>query len=290
MPICCRPVVEVFIHVLDLLEAVGLNPHVGHGDHAVIKKIWQKSHPQSFDFATKQFGHRSKPQPYSQHDAQDVAEPIYVLTGNSRAEHLAMADQLKVKRRADLVIQAVDALHKKIADLDITDHQARALSGDIRSLYQQEHGKYNKPQSIEMFKLVAQDPDFWPDACTQGLTAAQQGFHTAVPFEKPASLVSTFPIDSPNTDCNIRLHMSGTPDLRWESGVMKLKNRMYAEEGMEDKWRRGDHAESCLHHILSGVHPTWGHAPYRPVIFFVLLSCPVLLLALPASPCVLLAI
>lgn len=282
VPNCCRPMVEVFIHVLDLLEAVGQNPHIGRGDHTVIKKIWQKSHPQSFDFATKQFGRRSKQQPYSQHDAQGIAESVYALTGKSKAQHLARADQLKVTRRADLVIQEVDALHKLIANLSLAENHARALSDDIRSLYQREHGKYNKPQSIEVFKLVAQHPDFWPDACTQGLNAAQQGFQAEAQSKQPAELVRDFAMDSPNTTCDIRLCVSGTPDFRWESGVVKLKNRMYAEEDMLDKWREGDHAESCLYHILSTIHPTWGQAPYRSTLFFKLFcasrSCPTILL------------
>ena len=47
------------------------------------------------------------------------------------------------------------------------------------------------------------------------------------------------------------------------AGVVKLKNRMYAEDDMEDRWRLGDHAESCLYHILSAAYPNLNQAKYR---------------------------
>jgi len=77
---------------------------------------------------------------------------------------VARANELKLARRADLVINEVDALHNQIANLSLQDHEPdprrratlrSALRDDIRSLYQIQHGSYNKPQSIEVFQLVA---------------------------------------------------------------------------------------------------------------------------------------
>ena len=70
--ICCRPPVPVFIEVLDLLTASGQNPHAT--PYTVIKKIWEACHPESFAFASKHW--ESKPQPYSQHNARELAEPV----------------------------------------------------------------------------------------------------------------------------------------------------------------------------------------------------------------------
>jgi len=261
--------VPVFIDVLDLLKATGQNPHVT--PYTVIKKVWERSHPESFAFASKRWG--SKPQPYSQHLAQTLAEPVYPLTGKSKAEHVARANELKLARRADLVINEVDALHNQIANLSLQDHEPdprrratlrSALRDDIRSLYQIQHGSYNKPQSIEVFQLVAQHPGFWPDADTQDIITAQQV------FQPPAVLKRDFSINSPSTRSSISLHVSGSPDFTWPSGVVKMKNRMYAEDDMIDKWRLGDHAESCLYHILSAAHPNLRQAKYRWAIFPVL--------------------
>ena len=252
----------VFIDVLDLLKATGQNPHVT--PYTVIKKVWERCHPESFAFANKQWG--SKPQPYSSHLAETLAEPVYPLTGKSKAAHVARANELKLARRADLVINEVDALHKQIASLSLKDHEPdpqkhvtlrRALHDAVRSLYQIQHGSYNKPQSMEVFQLVAQHLEFWPDADTQNIRTAQQ-----VP-QPPAVLKRDFSISSPNTMSSISLHVSGSPDFTWPSGVVKLKNRMYAEDDMLDKWRLGDHAESCLYHILSAAYPTLCQAKYR---------------------------
>lgn len=243
----------MFINVLDLLKASGQNPHVN--PYTVIKAIWQQSHPVSYAFAEEEWGEHSKPQPYSQHYSQERAEPFYPMTGKSKQEHLERANSLKLTRRADLVINEVDALHKLIAQLSLNDADRRALHDDIRSLYQVQHGKYNKQQSIKVFRMVAHHQGFWPDTDTQGIDDEQN--------QLPAVLKRDFAIDSPRTSSNISLHVTGSPDFLWSSGVVKLKNRMYAEDDMKDKWRLGDHAESCLYHILSATDPNLDSAKYR---------------------------
>ena len=177
------------------------------------------------------------------------------MTGKSKQQHLERANELKLTRRADLVINEVDTLHRLIAHLSLEDADRSALHDDIRSLYQIQHGKYNKPQSIEVFRFVAQHQGFWPDTDTQGIDAEQ--------IQLPSVLKRDFPIDSPMTSSNISLHVTGAPDFMWPAGVVKLKNRMYAEDDMEDRWRHGDHAESCLYHILSAAYPNLNHAKYR---------------------------
>ncbi|KAL0040555.1 hypothetical protein WJX77_010680 [Trebouxia sp. C0004] len=132
-----------------------------------------------------------------------------------------------------------------------------ALSCYISSLYQTPYHSCNKLQSIEVFQLVAQHPGFWPDADTQDIRTAQQV------FQPPAVLKRNFAISSPNTRSGISVHVSGSPDFIWPSGVVKLKNRMYAEEYTDNRWRLGDHAEACLDHILSTSHLSLHQAKYR---------------------------
>ena len=239
--------------MLDLLIASGKNPYVT--SYTVIKKIWEKSHPESFAFASQDSARHVKPQRYSPHDARGWAEPLYLMTGKSRQEHLQRADELKLTRRADTVSDEVDMLHRQIAQLSLQEVDRTALLDDIRSLYFRKSGGYNKSQSIEVFKLVAQHQAFWPDTDTQHINAEQK--------QVPGVLKRDIPIDNPKSSTSISLHVTGTPDFMWPSGVVKLKNRMHVEDRMLDKWRYGDHAESSLYHILSLAYPNLKHANYR---------------------------
>ena len=125
------------------------------------------------------------------------------MTGKSKQEHRERANELKLTRRADLVIDQVDTLHRLIAQLSLEDADRSALHDDICSLCQIQHGKYNKPQSVEVFKSVVQHQWFWPDTDTQGIDAKQ--------IQLPAVLKRDFPIDSPMTSSSISLHVTGNP-------------------------------------------------------------------------------
>ncbi|KAL3146589.1 hypothetical protein ABBQ32_000826 [Trebouxia sp. C0010 RCD-2024] len=146
------PPVPILLDVVDRLRASGQNPHVT--PDTVIEKFWAESHPESHEFASKRWG--SKPQPYSQHNAQDLAEPLYPLAGKSRQQHLEWADELKLTQRADVMISEVHMLHQQIAQLSLQETDRSAFRDDIRLLYQDQHVSYNKEQSIDVFKLAAQ--------------------------------------------------------------------------------------------------------------------------------------
>ena len=66
---------------------------------------------------------------------------------------------------------------------------------------------------------------------------------------------------------NINLLVKGSPDYIWSHGLVKLKNRMYAEAAMDNKYRTGDHAESCIYHVLAQVYPKFAYAKrYTPYV------------------------
>jgi len=244
--------------VLDLLKATGCNPHFL--PHTVIADVWESCRPETFHAANESFSAKQKEQPYSQHLAEEIAAPLYPVNGLTRQQHIAEAKLLMVAARADAVTDAVHKLHlfinqkMEIAQFEpVPQHRVRlrmALCDDIRSIYQRHFGEYNKPGSIEVFKQVASGPLFWEPEPVLASPSSNM-------------LMREFTFEG----SNITLLVKGSPDYIWSHGLVKLKNRMYAEAAMDNKYRTGDHAESCIYHVLAQVYPKFAYAKrYTPYV------------------------
>ncbi|KAL0046231.1 hypothetical protein WJX82_006361 [Trebouxia sp. C0006] len=246
-----RPQICITINVLDLLKATGCNPHFL--PHTVIADVWESCRPETFHAANESFSAKQKEQPYSQHLAEEIAAPLYPVNGLTRQQHIAEAKLLMVAARADAVTDAVHKLHlfinqkMEIAQFELVpQHRVRlrmALCDDIRSIYQRHFGEYNKPGSIEVFKQVASGPLFWEPEPVLASPSSNM-------------LMREFTFEG----SNINLLVKGSPDYIWSHGLVKLKNRMYAEAAMDNKYRTGDHAESCIYHVLAQVYPKFAYA------------------------------